>query len=406
MASAASSSSTAPGMRRIKKFPSSSVLPNNTTTDTPSPALSTNVSNTSSVARLSATSSRNNPGALLDPTQNQPILRSQSSRIRSQSQSQLDVPSTVTRAHSAKYHRKGISTAGLSTIRPITIETLLSRPPTSLPEGLKTLKNLVLTQGVPADNEGNSAVRVYIWSILLGVTPMKTKDYVTLVRRGASSSYSKIRNDTFRTLATDPLFRRKVSEASLIRLLNAFQWKMRDKGLEAQYVQGMNVIAAPFLYAAKSEVEAFSLFAAFIERECPAYVRPTMEGVHRGLKLVDQCLEIVDPKLFEHLQSKFLTAELYAFPSVLTLCACTPPLPEVLKLWDFLIAYGAHLNILCVVAQLLLMRDELLAAQSPMKLLRQFPPLESKSIINVAVSLVRRIPDNVFDALVVHARDA
>lgn len=114
---------------------------------------------------------------------------------------------------------------------------------------------------------------------------MKTKDYVGLVRRGASSSYSKIRNDTFRTLATDPLFRRKVSEASLIRLLNAFQWKMRDKGLEAQYVQGMNVIAAPFLYAAKSEVEAFSLFAAFIEGECPAYVRPTMEGVHRGLKV-------------------------------------------------------------------------------------------------------------------------
>lgn len=161
---------------------------------------------------------------------------------------------------------------------------------------------------------------------------MRTNDYVSLVRRGASSSYSKIRNDTFRTLATDPLFRRRVSEASLIRLLNAFQWKMRDTGIDAQYVQGMNVIAAPFLYAARSEVEAFSLFAVFIQRECPAYVRPTMEGVHSGLKvrpvpslellgflltryqLVDQCLETVDPKLYAHLQSKFLTAELYAFP--------------------------------------------------------------------------------------------
>lgn len=160
---------------------------------------------------------------------------------------------------------------------------------------------------------------------------MRTSDYVSLVRRGASSSYSKIRNDTFRTLATDPLFRRRVSEASLIRLLNAFQWKMRDTGVDAQYVQGMNVIAAPFLYAARSEVEAFSLFAIFIQRECPAYVRPTMEGVHSGLKvrsvslefldflltryqLVDQCLETVDPKLYAHLQSKFLSAELYAFP--------------------------------------------------------------------------------------------
>lgn len=114
---------------------------------------------------------------------------------------------------------------------------------------------------------------------------MRTSDYVSLVRRGASSSYSKIRNDTFRTLATDPLFRRRVSEASLIRLLNAFQWKMRDSGTDAQYVQGMNVIAAPFLYAARSEVEAFSLFSVFIQRECPSYVKPTMEGVHRGLKV-------------------------------------------------------------------------------------------------------------------------
>jgi len=119
---------------------------------------------------------------------------------------------------------------------------------------------------------------------------------------------------------------------------------------------------------------------------------------------VDRCLETVDPKLYGHLQAKFLSAELYAFPSVLTLSACTPPLPEVLKLWDFLMAYGAHLNILCVVAQLLLMRDDLLAAQSPMKLLRQFPPLNSKTIISVAVSLVRKIPADLFEALVNHAR--
>lgn len=159
-----------------------------------------------------------------------------------------------------------------------------------------------------------SALRIYIWSILLGVRPMRSDDYIELVRRGASSSYSKIRNDTFRTLATDPLFRRRVSESSIIRLLNAFQWKMKDSGEDAQYVQGMNVIAAPFLYAARSEVEAFSLFAVFIQRECPGYVRPTMEGVHCGLKLVDQVLQNVDHKLYSHLKAKLLTAELYAFP--------------------------------------------------------------------------------------------
>ena len=126
------------------------------------------------------------------------------------------------------------------------------------------------------------------------------------------------------------------------------------------YVQGMNVMAAPFLYAARSEVEAFAAFDIYISQECPGYVRGSMEGVHKGLALVDQILDIVDPKLAALLLSKGMKAEIYAFPSVLTLCACTPPLPEVLRLWDFLFAYGTHLNLLCIVSQLVLVRDQLL----------------------------------------------
>jgi cell cycle arrest protein BUB2 len=227
---------------------------------------------------------------------------------------------------------------------------------------------------------------------------MLTDDYLALIHRGRSPAYAKIRNDTFRTLATDPLFKRRVTEASLIRLLNAVAWKLHDsrpkprsrptssrrREMELKspptiaedstfggeldktnapapdspmYVQGMNVLCAPFLYAARSEVEAFALFHYFVTRECPGYVRGAMDGVHKGLRLVDRCLEIVEPKLAAYLFSKNMHAELYAFPSVLTLCACTPPLPEVLHLWDFLFAYGAHLNILCIVAQLIRMRD-------------------------------------------------
>jgi cell cycle arrest protein BUB2 len=50
--------------------------------------------------------------------------------------------------------------------------------------------------------------------------------------------------------------------------------------------------------------------------------------------------------------------------AVLTLCACTPPLDQVLQLWDFLLAFGVHLNILCVIAQLLLMRDDVMTCPS------------------------------------------
>lgn len=199
-------------------------------------------------------------------------------------------------------------------------------------------------------------------------------------------------------MATDPLFRRRVSEASLIRLLNAVAWKLHDareerahgrlrntanrhgspelqsatpavpQGTDTRvsepgtYVQGMNVLAAPFLYAARSEAEAFAAFHRFITHECPGYVRGAMDGVHKGLALVDKVLAIVDPKLSLYLAGKGMSAELYAFPSVLTLCACTPPLPEVLRLWDFLFAYGAHLNILCIVAQLVILRNSILSS--------------------------------------------
>jgi cell cycle arrest protein BUB2 len=274
-----------------------------------------------------------------------------------------------------------------------------------------------------------SSLRIYIWLILLDCPILETDAYLSLIRRGASPAYSKIRNDTFRTLTTDPLFRRRVSEASLIRLLNAIAWKLHDskeekgaskasapatrqslphlhetptksgggigigigalncpasspaaknraraltlttEGSESSvgpepgtYVQGMNVLAAPFLYAARSEAEAFVAFHHLLTIETPGYIRGAMDGVHKGLALVDKVLAIVDSKLSLYLLSKNLSAEIYAFPSVLTLCACTPPLPEVLRLWDFLFAYGPHLNILCIVAQLMLIRNQILTS--------------------------------------------
>lgn len=156
----------------------------------------------------------------------------------------------------------------------------------------------------------------------------------------------------------------------------------------ATYVQGMNVLCAPFLYAARSEVEAFALFHYFITRECPGYVRGAMDGVHKGLRLVDKCLEMVDPKLATYLSGKGMQAELYAFPSVLTLCACTPPLPEVLHLWDFLFSYGPHLNILCIVAQLIRMRDTIL--KSPRYVLRKEKRREEKNA-NIGIVLIRSL---------------
>lgn len=98
-----------------------------------------------------------------------------------------------------------------------------------------------------------------------------------------------------------------------------------------------------------SQLEAFACFSALIERWLPEYVKTDLRGVHRGadvshgptrllfrsdMQLLDQCLRIVDPELYDHLMNRGLEANLYAFASVLTMCTCTPPLDELLKLWE------------------------------------------------------------------------
>ncbi|KAK3181354.1 CDC16 protein [Lecanicillium sp. MT-2017a] len=320
----------------------------------------------------------------------------------------------------------------------LTLQQIVREGPTDgdFVGALESARWKVVDEGIKSAEDGMSTLRIYVWLVLLDAPIMPTDDYLGLIHRGASPAYSKIRNDTFRTLTTDPLFRRRVSEASLIRLLNAIAWKLHDAKEEERgsrptsrasshpreslggsvsghsqapvpepgtYVQGMNVLAAPFLYAARSEAEAFVAFHSLLTRECPAYIRGAMDGVHRGLALVDKVLAIVDPKLSLYLTAKGLSAEIYAFPSVLTLCACTPPLPEVLRLWDFLFAYGPHLNIVCIVAQLTIMRAQILQSPSPNKVLRSFPQLNADLIKTVTISIIKKIPDDVYAEIVNHA---
>ncbi|GMG00831.1 unnamed protein product [Aspergillus oryzae] len=348
----------------------------------------------SQLSQPSSARSSAGPEELSQPTQlDSPLRLRTHRRARSNSDASTREPPAI-----GTQRRSGRKTGSGFGIKRSVLEALLRDGPQqgNVREGLQELRYLILSTRVEADADG--MVCFLSPGARIATNP------------NSSHPYTKIRNDTFRTLATDPLFKRRVTEASLIRLLNAVAWKIHDaknknkarkprlstsrrREMEllintppsiaeeesspevttssnsrsstitsdsAIYVQGMNVLCAPFLYAARSEVEAFALFHSFITRECPGYIRGAMDGVHRGLRLVDRCLEIVEPKLASYLFSKGMQAELYAFPSVLTMCACTPPLPEVLHLWDFLFAYGPHLNILCIVAQLIRMRDTIL----------------------------------------------
>ncbi|KAI8455339.1 rab-GTPase-TBC domain-containing protein [Phakopsora pachyrhizi] len=287
------------------------------------------------------------------------------------------------------------------------------RTESEIDQAHRALRHQILTN--PYNEVKASQLRSTTWKILLGVLDCPADYYYDLVSRPQSNFYGKIRNDTFRTLATDSTFKKRVQEDMLVRLLESFVWRSHDlsenppdpneRPFDFTYVQGMNVLAAPFLYTMPSELEAFYSFTRFIEFHCPLYVQPTLEGVHRGLKLLDECLKIVDRELFDYLRSKNLAAEIYAFPSVLTFCACTKPLDQVLQLWDYLLAFGVGLNVLCVISQLYMMRDRVLAHPSPMAILRKFPNLEAREVIMLTNVFIRELPKGLYDKLVKHPFD-
>lgn len=126
---------------------------------------------------------------------------------------------------------------------------------------------------------------------------------------------------------------------------------------------------------------------------------------------IQSCMLIYGARIYQQscmlFHVRHVDAYEYNSPSaVLTFSACTPPLSQVLYLWDFLLAFGVHLNILCVIAQLLLIRDKILSHPSPMRLLRTFPPLQASAVIALSVSLVRQLPEHLYDLVARHPWDA
>ncbi|EGV66746.1 hypothetical protein CANTEDRAFT_112135 [Yamadazyma tenuis ATCC 10573] len=289
------------------------------------------------------------------------------------------------------------------------IEQFIGSPQILLDNSLSQLRYMILIEGLSIPPGYDSCpYRQSVWTILNRVAAFPTKDYMSLVSQASASLdedvLQKITNDTFRTLMHDKAFHSKVSEPALIRILSAIA--VTSNNGSSGYVQGLNVLLAPIAYTChKSEPQAFAILHHLITKQIPLYVTPNLDGVHTGLSLVDMVLQIIDPALSEFFDSKFLKAEIYAFPSVLTLSACTPPLSSVLKLWDFLFAYGPHMNILFIVAQLINNRSSLLASSQPMELLRKFPPLEESEIIKLSLSFVPELPKKLFDMIVRHGYD-
>ncbi|OBA23445.1 hypothetical protein METBIDRAFT_36141 [Metschnikowia bicuspidata var. bicuspidata NRRL YB-4993] len=289
------------------------------------------------------------------------------------------------------------------------IEQFIELPQILVDNGLSQLRYMILIEGLSIpDGYEQCPYRSYVWSILCKVPVYPAYKYqqtISKISRNLSPEvYQKIKNDTFRTLMNDKAFHSRVSEDSLMRILAAIATSIPEN--KVGYVQGLNVLLAPIAYTCyKSEPQAFAILHHLITKQIPLYITPNLDGVHTALSLVDLVLKIIDPVLSEFLDSKFLKAEIYAFPSVLTLCACTPPLKSLIKMWDFLFAYGTHMNLLFVVAQLIRNRSTLLKSLQPMKELRNFPALDENNIIKLSLSFIPELPKDLYDMITRHGFD-
>jgi len=284
--------------------------------------------------------------------------------------------------------------------------------PESVKENLYKLRKLILLEGLPSESEEEEKARISgtpcslrgtVWKILMNIKHVNAERYIGLVQQGPSQScYQQIRKDIGRTFMNDHDFAVSVPQDRLSRCLNAFANSCLESPSTSSlgYIQGMNAICGAFLYVLP-EVDAFCCFSALVLEQCYQYLVPSIAGVYEGLSLLTKALEHVDPDLYSYLVAKGYKEPLLMH-AVLSLNTGTPPLEEVLHLWDFTFAFGVHMNVVFTLAQLVLMRDTLLSHPSPCSLFRSLPPLDSQLIISLSVQLVRQFPPELYDKLVAH----
>ncbi|KAG2183254.1 hypothetical protein INT43_006258, partial [Umbelopsis isabellina] len=267
--------------------------------------------------------------------------------------------------------------------------------------------------------------RPKIWKALLEVYYVSATCYINLLLAGPSCSNDSIENDTVASTADEDNERDSSTIAKSQRILNAFVclhtdkpgltstetvfkskllWKHQPNYWEFTYVDSMSRLVLPFVNV-MSELDAFFSFTTFVRHCCPLYVQPNCIGARCGAKLLEACLKILDPELLGYLHGKGLDAEEYAHHDISTFSASALPFPETLHLWDIMLAFGFHLNIIFIVARLVRRRKKILCSTSPYHLLRAWPPLDAETVISDSFQIVKRLPEGLYLQLVRHTFD-
>ena len=306
------------------------------------------------------------------------------------------------------------------------------------------LRRLVVLKGIPAESTHESSthlthcsLRGRVWKMLLGVQVVNAQEYLYQVQRRTSTEMSiKIEKDIERTLKNNVVYHHRVSDNQLRRVLNAYvnstekeeqlptdPRKRRRNNTEANasvssgptvhsglYVQGMNVLAAPFLYV-MNELDGYACFGRLLNHHCPQYITKDLHGAQQAARLLQEIVMFIDPELDTHMTTTYHGdwGSVTSLPTLLSFSADKPceRLDELLKLWDVLFALGVHMNVLFVAAHMMTLRDLLLNGdhgllQATLCVHKDLPPLDANLLISLALHIVGKLPEDLYCRLECH----
>lgn len=267
-----------------------------------------------------------------------------------------------------------------SNVSPILLDSLLDiHKSETFSSGFLGLREYIAMNGLESLGT-TDYLRGKIWKILLGVPFYFEVDtylhkcevesfppfvifslrLTLLIRQEATDAFDdKIRNDVFRTFRSDEGFWRKADSEVMTRILRA-------TSVDFGYVQGMNVLLAPFVYV-MPELDSYYCFHTLISDHITSYCNKNLSGVHRGIQLVNRCLHVFDPQLHQHILSKIPDLAIFSVRFIMTLMANVQPLSELLLLWDRIFALGVHSAVIFFCAHLMKMRRSILHLNSGYK---------------------------------------
>jgi TBC1 domain family member 13 len=168
------------------------------------------------------------------------------------------------------------------------------------------------------------------------------------------------------------------------------------------YVQGMNEIIGPIYYifasneehAEFAEADCFWCFTALMSEIRDFFIKSLDEsenGIHGMMNKLSRLLEAKDVHVHNRLKDQGIFPQYYSFRWLTLMLSQEFPLPDVLRLWDSILADESRFDYLIYVccAMILLVRDQLLENDFScnVKLLQNFPSTDINFVLHRANQL-------------------